>query len=846
LQDAHPELPAGRFVDAEEFIIDKRNLFAVYGFYHHMARERRIEALAHDVRYALRSLRRNRTFTVVAVVALALGIGAGTAVFSVVDRILFRSLPYPQAGRLVSVGMVAPIVPQEFLLSYDYLDWRDSQKPFESMGSWVYSLRDCDLNDTRPVRLRCVRVDSTLLRTLGIDPLLGRNFTRQEETPNAPKSAIISYGLWRSRFSKDPAAVGQAIRLDGQSVRIVGVLPPQFELPTLEAADILVPQVLDEPEQRSRRLAILTSCVARLKPGVSQSQAAVELHPLFEQSLEAVTPSFRKDVKLFLRPLRDRQVQDSRLASWVLLGSVLAVLLIACANVANLLLARAAAREREFAVRAALGAGRWRLVRQTFTESTLLALTGGAAGCGLAFALLRFFIAIAPEGIPRLHQAGLDVRVLMFTLLLSLVCGILFGLAPALQIPRMETLAAGRSQVGGRLRFRQCLVAVQICVSLVLLAGASLLLRSLWNLQHQPLGIRADHVLTAAVTLGRTSYPAPAQRLAFFEEMEQRLRRIPGIADLALAESLPPTGNSMGSMLYAAIDVRGRPQFTDGTGGPVEWRAVTPRYFSVLGIPMLQGRPFREEDRDPDRNVIILSDMLARRLFPGENPVGKQIRPGRRGEWFSVIGVAANVRNSGLVESNKPEYYVLRKHSPENMTTGATAIIRTAVPPQALAKPVLAEIAALDPTLPVNIDTMDQRVSKLAERPRFNALLLGIFASVGMLLAAIGLYGVISFLVAQRAQEIGVRMALGATPGAIARMVLGRAALWTTAGAALGAVGSLFAVRLLSHMLFHVSAKDPWTFAAAVAMLLAVAFAAAWIPSRRAAHLDPMRVLRRE
>jgi predicted permease len=811
-----------------------------------MASDRQLGILAHDVRYALRSLMRSRTFTLAAVVALALGIGAGTAVFSVVDRILFRSLPYPRADRLVSLGMVAPIVPREFMLSYDYLDWRDSQTPFESMGAWVDGLRDCDLNDTRPVRLRCASVDSTLLQTLEIKPVLGRNFTRQEEKPNAPKTAIVSYDLWRSRFAESPGAVGKTIRLDGQSVTIVGVLPPQFELPALEPTDILVPHVLDEPEQRSRRLAILLSSVARLKPGINPAQAAAELHPLFDKSLESVTPSFRKDVKLRLRPLRDRQVQDSRLASWVLLGSVLAVLLIACANVANLLLARAATREREFTVRAALGAGRGRLVRQALTESTLLALAGGAAGCALAFALLRFFIAIAPAGIPRLHQAGVDMRVLLFTLLLSLVCGVLFGLAPALQIPRPETLAGGRSLVGGRLLFRQLLVAIHICISLVLLAGAGLLLRSLWNLQNQPLGMRPDHVVTAAVTLGRTSYPRPAQRLAFFEEMEQRLRRIPGAGEVALADSLPPAGNSMGSMLYAAIDVRGRPRFTDGTGGPVAWRAVTPRYFSVLGIPILRGRSFQEEDRDPNRNVVILSDRLARRMFPGENPLGGQIRPGRQGEWLSVVGVAANVKNSGLIEADNPEYYVPRKHTPENMRAGATAVIRTAIAPPALAKSVQAEIAALDATLPVTVETMERRVGKFAERPRFNALLLGIFASLGVLLAAIGLYGVISFLVAQREREIGVRMALGATPGAITRMVLKQAALWTTAGAALGALGSLFAVRMLGRLLFHVSAADPWTFAAAVAVLLGVALVAAWIPSRRAAHLDPMQVLRRE
>ncbi|HEV2446341.1 MAG TPA: ABC transporter permease, partial [Candidatus Sulfopaludibacter sp.] len=357
---------------------------------------RQIEILVHDLRYAVRSLSRSRIFAPAAIAALALGIGAGTAVFSVVDRILFRSLPYARADRLVSVGMVAPIVPQEFMLTYDYLDWRESPSPFESMGAWISGIRDCDLNDARPVRLQCLPIDSHLLPTLGIELAAGRNFTAAEERPNAPRTAIISYALWRSRFGEDRAAVGKTIRLDGQPVAIAGILPPQFELPSLEHADILLPQVLDEPEQRARRSAIVAFCVGRLKPGVSPGQAAAALHPLFQRALEYVPASFRKEVTLRVRWLRDRQIQDARLASWILLASVLAVLLIACANVANLLLARAAARERELAVRAALGAGRGRLARQALTESLLLALAGGAAGGALAFFLLRFFVAIAP------------------------------------------------------------------------------------------------------------------------------------------------------------------------------------------------------------------------------------------------------------------------------------------------------------------------------------------------------------------------------------------------------------------------------------------------------------------
>jgi predicted permease len=803
-----------------------------------------MDILAQDLRYAARGFVRSPTFTVAAVFAIALGTGVGTAVFSVVDRILFRSLPYQQADRLVSVGFVAPIIPQEFMLGTDYVEWRARQQPFESLTSWA-GVNDCDLTGANPVRLECALVEASFLHTLGIQPIMGRNFTRDEDRPNAPPVALLSYGLWQSRFAGDRRIVGKTIPLDGRSATILGILPPQFELPTLEHADVVVPQAMDEALQRRPNTGRVLWSIARLKPGVAPAQAAAALQPLFEESLRFVPGPFRKEVKLRVRSLRDRQIHDARLASWILLGAVLAVLLIACANVANLLLARAAGRQRELAVRLALGASRGRLVRQTLTESLLLAATGGAAGCLLAAALLRIFVAIAPEGIPRLQQATVDLRVLLFTLTVSLASGIAFGLAPALQHPRAETLAGWRSLGGRQYLFRHSLVAAQICASLVLATGASLLLRSLWNLQNQPLGMRTASVLAATVTLGQQSYAEPASQLAFFEELERRLGSIPGVTQLALSDS-PPLSGTARSTIYSVIDVAGRPRAAEGTGGMVTLRAVTPGYFAALGVPILRGRGFREDDRDPQQNAVILSDSLARRLFPGEDPLGKQIKPGRSGPWKTVIGVAGNVKNSALMERDDPEFYMVRKHSQESLGRTATAILSGPIDPTALARWVRADVAALDPTLPVNIETLDQRVGKLAQRPRFNAWLLGLFAGMGLLLSAIGLYGVVSFLVAQRTGEIGVRMALGATPGAVARLVLGHAARWTFAGTALGVIGSWFAARWLEAMLFHVSARDPWILAAAVAALWATAMLAAWVPSRRAARVDPMQALRQE
>jgi len=814
-----------------------------------MTTRRHLDILAQDLRYAARGFVRSPTFTLAAVLAIALGTGAGTAVFSVVDRILFRSLPYARSERLVSVGFVAPIIPQEFMLGTDYMEWRARQQPFTSITSWA-GMNDCDLTGTRPVRLACAQVEASFLPTLGVQPLLGRNFTRDEDRPNAPPVALLSYGLWMSRFAADRGIVGKTIPLDGRSATILGVLPPDFELPTLEHADVVVPQAMDEAAQHRPNTGRVLQSVARLKPGVTPEQAAAALQPLFQESLNFVPGPFRKEVKLRVRALRDRQIHDARLASWILLGAVLAVLLIACANVANLLLARAATRRRELAVRLALGAARGRLWRQTLTESLLLAFAGGAAGCALAVALLRVFVTIAPEGIPRLQQATVDLRVLLFTMAISVFSGVAFGLVPALETPRAEALAGWRT-LGARHSFlRHALVAGQICASLILLTGASLLLRSLWNLQNQPLGMRTTRVLTATVTLGRKSYDEPAAQLAFFEDIERRLHAIPGVAGLALSDSVPLSGTPR-STIYSVIDVAGRPPAAEGTGGMVAWRAVTPGYFAALGVPILRGRGFREEDRDPQQNAVILSDSLARRMFPGQDPLGRQIlgrdvELGRSAPWLTVIGVAGNVKNGALTDPDDPEYYVVRKHAAERFGRTATAILSGPVDSAVLARWVRAEVAALDPTLPVNIETLAQRAGKLAQRPRFNAWLLGLFAAMGLLLSAIGLYGVVSFVVAQRTPEIGVRMALGATPGAVVRLVLGHAARWTFAGAALGLVGSLFAARLLAAMLFHVSARDPWILAVAVAALSATALLAAWVPSRRAARIDPIQALRQE
>jgi putative ABC transport system permease protein len=802
-----------------------------------------LESCYADLRYGLRILCKNPGFTAVAILTLALGIGATSSVFSAVDRILFRSLPYPQSEQLVSFGLTAPIERNEFMLGSNYADWRLAPGPFQSMTSMIPGVANCDLTQPNPVRLACASVEQNFLPTFGVQPILGRNFSPDEDRPNAPPAALISYGLWRSRFGGDPGVVAKTISLNGLPATIVGVLPADFEMPTLLRTDILLPEALDEAFQR-RSVPVLRT-FARLKPGITVAQSAAALQPLFEQALEAAPPQFRSEVHLSVRSLRDGQMEDARLASWILFGAVLAVLLIACTNVANLLLARASARQRELAVRAALGATPARLLRQRLTESLLLAILGGAGGCLVAYAFLRAFVAVAPQGIPHLRQAGLDWRVIFFTFAISCMSGIFFGLAPALGPPSPEMLCGKEARSTARGVLRETLVAAQIAISLTLLTGAGLLLRSLWNLQSAPLGLGAQNVLAESISLGVYRYPAAPQQIAFFDELLARLQRLPGATAVALSDTLPPSG-AMRSTIYSAIEVTGRPGPTYGTGGMVAWRAVTPGYFAALGIAILRGREFTQDDQAPSQHSIILSDSLARRLFPSGDAMGKTMRFGLAGPWRTVVGIAANVKNNGIEERADPEFYIPWKNEDSQHFRSAFVILRTPLDPRTMADWLRSETAALDPALPVAIETMPQRLGKLSQRPRFNAALLALFAGMGMLLAAVGIYGVVGFLVAQRTQEIGVRMALGATPQSILKMVLGRVARSFVAGAVSGLIASWFASRLLRSLLFQVSARDPRPVAVAVAVLLLVAFLSAWIPASRAMRVDPMVALRHE
>jgi predicted permease len=662
---------------------------------------------------------------------------------------------------------------------------------------------------------------------------------------------MISYGLWRSRFAADPHVLGRTLSLDGVATEITGVLPAGFLMPTLTRADILLPLGLDESRERQGR-ALRT--FGRLKPNVTVEQAGAELAPYLQRVMVDVPPRFRKEVSLRVRLVRDRQVGDARQASMTLLGAVLAVLLIACANLANLLLARGTGRQREMAVRTALGASRGRLARQVLAESLLLGILGGAAGCGLAFALLRAFQAAGGSALPRLDEASIDLRVLAFAVVAALLSGLVSGVAPAWRPAGVGALGGTRSTSAVRGWVRGTLVTAQIAVSVVLLAGAGLLLHSLWNLERVPLGVESDRVVTASFVLGRQAYADGARQLAFFDELDRRLRALPGVEAAAISDSLPPTGGTRGR-LYSTIDVEGRPPIPEGTQGMVTWRYVTPGYFAALGIPIRRGRGFTEEDRGASALSIVLSEALASKMFPAENPIGRHVLRDPKGSWFTVIGVAADVRNQGPAREIAPEYYVVRKavadgtwanQEPPMGWRGATAVVRTAIDPRFVANDVRRLLATLDATLPVELGTLRARVDGVTERPRFYARLLAAFAGVGVMLAGIGLFGVMSFLVAQRRREIGVRMALGATPRVVVAHVLGFAARWTIAGLAAGALGAMAAARLLRTLLFQVEPADPWALTAAMGLLALVAIASAAAPAWRAARVHPAETLRED
>jgi putative ABC transport system permease protein len=813
------------------------------------------ETLLYDVRYAWRGYRRNPIFALTAMPTLALGIGATTAVFSVVDRILFRSLPYAHDDRIVSVGLAQSLERQEFTLGGFYYEWRDNQRPFASF-TFERGTDACNLTEAKPVPLQCARVAQNFLPTLGVFPILGRNILPEEDLPNGPKVALISDGLWLSRYNRDPGVLNKFISIDDHLVRVIGVLPKDFQMPRLQPADIVLPAAMDVAAQHTVNSGIGYPmwAFARLKRGVSVAEAEAEMQPLFKHTQLWIPAEIRQDFHLRVRSIRDRQMQDAYTAAWVLLGAVIAVLLIACANVASLFSARGAARERELAVRSALGASRGRLVRQALTEAFLVAIAGAAAGCILAEILLRVFITISPTGVPFLAEARLDLRIILFAVGVAMLCSVLFGILPALEKPRATALVARSTRSGAQARLRRVLVAAQIAISIVLLSSASLLLKSFRNLESQSLGMQTREVLTMYVSLDGARYSTSQSDMNFYLRAEQALKQLPGVTAVGVSDSLPPDANSWhNGMRFADIFVAGKPHTPPGTGGSVVVRAVTPEYFRVLQIPIVEGLGFTEDERSAGGNLVILSKLLAARLFPGEDPIGQHFQRGTFNPYFTldgpkytVVGVAGDVRNTGLTGDEDPEYYTLRGNQPDTWNGHCVVLLETSLPVSAVAPWVRSQIAQIDPIAPVEIEPFTQTVSKLADRPRFETALLGFFAFTGLVMAVIGLYGVIAFIATQRTQEIGVRMALGAGRLDILRLILREGLRLVTLGGVVGFIVALGLSRVLKSLLFGVGPHDPSSFIGVAVLMTLVALAATLIPARSAMKTDPMEALRVE
>lgn len=800
--------------------------------------------LFQDLRFGLRMLHKNLGFTAVVIATLALGIGASTAVFSVIDPLLFRSLPYPNDRQLVSLGYLGPVDSNEFNVVSSYFDWQRESAPFLTMTAMRPS-GGCDvmLAET-PRRVTCSRVDTNFLQTFSISPMLGQDFRPEDNLPHAPMVALLSYGFWQEALSGDAQVLGKTLSIDDEPVRVIGILPRNFQMPVLGEMDVMLPARLDPSLPRSANSSSFLRTFARLREGATLDQARERMRPIFAATVQSdVPPVLRAEARLVIRSLRDRQIHDVKLASWMLLGSVLALLLAACVNVANLLLARTASREKELAMRSVLGASRGRLILQTLTESLTLGLLGGAAGCASAGALLRIAVHLAPSGTLSLEHARLDPRVLVFAWAASVGGALLFGMAPALERPRAESLVGWQSIGSRRTHLRKILVAGQVALSLILLGGASLLLRSLWNLESQPWGFEPENVVTASFSMRRHRHQNAQTAAAFLDEVEEKLSRIPGRGIFALSDTIPPGGVQVRP--YSNLRIAGHSPVAR-QGGMVQFRWVSPGYFGAMGIRLLAGRDFDESERASGASPIIVSSTLARRLFGNENPIGQQIDLEDSGRYSQVVGVASDIKNNGPTLPSDPEYYRLRMHNSQGMGTSFVAVFRTSLDPAVLERWVRKEFAEVDPTLPISVATLEQRIDQVHQRPRFLATLVAMFAGLGLLLAAVGLYGVMSFIVARQTKEIGVRMAIGARPSDIAWQILKGAGTWTGIGLAAGLGGTFALARLIRGLLFGISPNDPISLAIATAVLVVTAGVAAWVPSRRAAKIDPIAALRSE
>lgn len=818
------------------------------------------EATWMDLKFAFRQLRKNPGFTAVAVLTLALGIGANTAIFSVVNAVLLKALPYQQPDRLVMLWTDNPALDLGFSelppAPVDLTEWRQQARSFEQIAAfrpWPANLAE----DGDPERIGGIQVTADFFPLLGVAPMWGRSFNAEEEQPGTDRVAVISYGLWQRRFGGQPNVIGRFITVNQERREIVGIMPPGFNFPhgsemppaygLMKVTDIWLPFAENAAYWRRDDTREFIA-MGRIKDGVSLDQAQTEMDVIAgRQGMES--PADHEGWIVHLRPLANQVAGTLRPLLFVLLGAVGFVLLIACANLANLLLCRANARQKEIAVRAALGAGRRRILRQLLTESLLLSTLGGLFGLVLGTTGIRAILVLAPPNIARLNETTLDGRVLLFTVVVSLVSGIIFGLAPAWRASWLDfarTLnASGRSgSARGWQRTHGLLVAGEVALAVVLLTGAGLMAQSFLRLQAVDLGFQPQHLTAFDVGLYGEKYGSGERQRQFYREAVERLGKLPGIRSAAAISSLPLGGPEQIDLLYA----EGQPLPSAENTPNAETRRTTPGYFETMGMALLQGRDFTSRDTANQPLVCIINETIARNFFAGTDAVGHRLKLGETDDhapWLTVVGVVRDVRSSRPEAKPRPQVYRPLEQDPQNMMT---VVVRAGVMSDAtLERAIRGEMKSLDPFLPVaNYRTMERLVSDAVARPRFTSLLLGLFAVTALALTAVGLYGVVGYAAAQRTREIGIRMALGANARNVLGLILRQGMVPAVVGLVVGLVGSLALTRLLASQLYEVKPTDPATFLGVALFLLSVAMFACWLPARRAAKVDPMVALRHE
>jgi len=796
-------------------------------------------------------LARTPVFTLVIIFTLAVGVGANTAMFSVVNAVLLQGLPFRDADRIVDINEVelrdrerGAIAPANFL------DWRAQAKSFDTMS--VYSVRNINLSTTggEPERLVGAFTSTTFFDVLGVPPVLGRTFLPSEAEPGQASSAVLSYGLWQRRFAAATDAIGQQLRINGETYTIVGVMPATVNFPA--RAELWLPSVYDlppggGPDPRQNRGAHYLRGIARLKAGVSLASANAELDTIGQQ-LGRAYPDTNSNFTPVARPLQDVLVRSARTPLMVLLGAVLCVLLIVVANVANLLMARATVRARELAIRAALGAGRGVLVRQLLTESVLLAVIGGGLGVLLAFWGVDLILALEPGDIPRVAPIVVNGQALTFAVVLSIFTGLLFGVVPAWQASRPELQSTlkdatrGTTGDGHRHLARMGLVLAEVSLSLMLLVGAGLLFRSLMNLLDVPLGFSSARITTTQVAPTGEGYRAPGQTIGYWNQVVDRLQAVPGVERVALTNALPMSG----SISILSYNVAGKPELPPNQSPLSHFASVSPGFFATLGIPIVRGREFERGDAVENPRVVVINEAMARREFEGQDAIGQRISfgpgPDDQPEWLEVVGVAGNIRQYGVEQEPVPTTYVLHTSSPAQPLT---ILVRSAGEPATVAGAIRAGLQSVDAALPITrMRPLDEVIGASLTQRRFNVTLLAVFAAIALVLAIAGIYGTVSYAVAQRTQELGIRVALGATRGDVLRLVLWDGLKPVALGLLVGIVGSFLLRSSLDRLVYGVSTSDPTTFLALPVLLAAVAVVASLIPALRASRVDPMTALR--